>query len=60
MAEGLEAEKKRVCLKNLHFSLDIWTCNVSGKKFLGIHIFWVDEEFKLRNASVAVSAECVV
>ncbi|CAM9580931.1 unnamed protein product [Scytosiphon promiscuus] len=54
MMEGLESEQKRVCLKNLHFCLNIWTCNVSGKKFLGVHIFWVDEEFKLRSACIAV------
>ena len=54
VVEGLKEEIAHALLPILHFSFDTWTCKVSGRKFLGIHVFWVDRKFSLRDAVLAV------
>ena len=34
--------------------LDMWTCKVSGRKYLAIHGFYVDSKFVLQNGPAAV------
>ncbi|CAN0390869.1 unnamed protein product, partial [Ascophyllum nodosum] len=33
---------------------DLWTCKVSGRKYLDVHVFYVDSNFILRHALIAV------
>ncbi|CAN0346503.1 unnamed protein product, partial [Ascophyllum nodosum] len=35
--------------------LDLWTCKVSGRKYLGIHVSWVDSTFDLRHALISAT-----
>lgn len=52
---GLLEEVRAALLPIVHSTVDVWTCEVSGKKYLGINIFWVDREFQLHRALVSVS-----
>ena len=36
--------------------LDLWTCKVSGRKYLAIHGFYVDSKLVLRNILLCVSS----
>ena len=55
LVEGLKAEIEAAHLPIVHFTVDLWTCKVSGSKYLGIHIFWVDKAFAFRHALLSVS-----
>lgn len=52
--EGLAEAIAEAPLLIVHFSVDLWTCKVSGKKFIGICIFWVTAKGVLKHALVAV------
>lgn len=54
---NLAEEVKAALLPILHFMADLWTCKVSGKKWLGIHLFYVDRQFALHQLLLAVSRE---
>ncbi|CAN0031201.1 unnamed protein product [Scytosiphon promiscuus] len=45
---------KKAPLPILHYGLDLWTCRVSGRKFLRIHGFYVDSDFILRKVLLGV------
>ena len=48
-------EIRKAPLPIFHQGLDLWTCKVSGRKYLAIHGFYVDSNFVLRNVlSVSV------
>ena len=51
----MKAEIEAAHLPILHFSVDMWTSKTQGKKFLGMHVFWLNREFELRDALLAVS-----
>ena len=53
--EGLAEAIAETPLPIMHFSLDLWTCKVSGKKYIGVHIFWVGAKAVFKHALVAVS-----
>ena len=53
---GLKETTAAAALPIAHFCLDLWTCEVPRKKYLGIHIFWVDDTFKVQHALLAVGA----
>ena len=55
LVEGLKAEIEAAHLPIVHFTVDLWTCKLSGSKYLGIHIFWVDKAFAFRHALLSVS-----
>jgi len=55
MLEGLSDAIAEAPLPIVHFSVDLWTCKVSGNKYIGIHIFWVDSKAVFKHALVAVS-----
>ena len=46
---GNLVEIKKAPLPIFHQGLDLWTCKVSGRKYLAIHGFYVDSKFVLRN-----------
>ena len=46
---------KKTALSIIHNRLDLWTCEISGRNDLGIHVFWVNRNFILRHALIAVS-----
>ena len=50
----MKAEIEAAHLPILHFSVDMWTSKTQGK-FMGMHVFWVNREFELRDALLAVS-----
>lgn len=52
----MAAEVKSADLPIVHYMLDLWACKVSGKKYLSIHVFFVDQTFTLRHALLSVSA----
>ena len=51
----MKAEIEAAHLPILHFSVDMWTSKTQGKKFLGLHVFFVNRDFELRDALLAVS-----
>ena len=53
---GNLVEIKKAPLPIFHQGLDLWTCKVSGRKYLAIHGFYVDSKFVLRNVLLSVSA----
>lgn len=52
---NMTQEIKKAPLPIIHYGLDLWTCTVSGRKFLDVHVFYVDGDFNLRHALLAVS-----
>ena len=48
-------EIKKAPLPIFHQGLDLWTCNVSERKYLAIHGFYVDSKFVLQNVLLSVS-----
>lgn len=52
---NLQEEIQKATLPIIHYGLDLWTCKVSGRKYLGTHVFYVDSKFVLRHALIAVS-----
>lgn len=51
----MQEEIKKATLPIIHYGLDLWTCKLSGLKYLGIHVFYVDSNFQLRHALLSVS-----
>lgn len=51
---SMREDMQQSTLPILHYQLDLWTCEPSGRKFLGWHVYWVTSEFKLRHALLAV------
>lgn len=52
---SIQEDIKEAALPIIHYGLDLWTCKVSGRKYLGIHVSWVDSTFDLRHALISVS-----
>lgn len=52
---NMAEEVKSADLPIVHYMLDLWACKVSGKKYLSIHVFFVDHSFTLRHALLSVS-----
>ena len=52
---SMHEEIKKAPLPIIHYGLDLWTCKTSGRKHLGVHIFYVDSNFTMRHALIAVS-----
>lgn len=52
---NLKEEIENALLPIIHYGLDLWTCTRSGRKFLDVHVFYVDGKFVLRHALLAVS-----
>lgn len=57
---NMAAEVKSADLPIVHYMLDLWACKVSGKKYLSIHVFFVDQTFALRHALLSVSVSVTV
>ncbi|CAB1099071.1 unnamed protein product [Ectocarpus sp. CCAP 1310/34] len=47
-------EVERAPLPILHHNIDIWTDKGSGRKFLGLHVFYVDANFELKDALLSI------
>ncbi|CAN0267242.1 unnamed protein product, partial [Ectocarpus sp. 4 AP-2014] len=47
-------EVRRAPLPILHHMIDIWTDKPSGRKFLGVHLFYVTANFELRQALISI------
>ena len=54
MLKGLPEAIAEALLPIVHFSVDLWACNASEKKYIGIHIFWVNTKGVFKHALVAV------
>lgn len=50
----------KALLPIIHYQVDVWTCEASGRKFLGTHAHWVDNAFRLQHALLAVSGSEVI
>jgi len=48
-------EVRSAPLPILHHMIDIWTDKPSGRKFLGVHLFYVTANFELKQALISVS-----
>ena len=51
----MKEEIQKAPLPIIHYGLDLWTCKVSGRKYIDVHVFYVDSDFILRHALIAVS-----
>ncbi|CAB1105955.1 unnamed protein product [Ectocarpus sp. CCAP 1310/34] len=51
---NMQEEINKAPLPIIHYGLDLWTCKVSGRKYLGVHVFYVDSNFSLRHALISV------
>lgn len=51
---NMAAEVKSADLPIVHYMLDLWACKVSGKRYLSIHVFFVDQSLTLRHALLSV------
>jgi len=49
-------EVRKAPLPILHHMIDIWTDKGSGRKFLGVHLFYVTASFEMKHALLCVSA----
>lgn len=52
---GLTEEVQQAPLPIIHHQPDLLTCKVSGNKFFGAHVFWVDRNFEMKDALLSVS-----
>lgn len=48
-------EVRSAPLPILHHMMDIWTDKPSGRKFLGVHLFYVTANFELKHVLISVS-----
>lgn len=48
-------EVKNATLPIVHHEVDAWTCKVSGRKYLGFHVHYVNSDLELKNALLSVS-----
>lgn len=48
-------EINKAPLPIVHYGVDLWTCKTSGLKYLDVHAFFVDSDFNMRHALLAVS-----
>lgn len=51
----MQEEIKKALLPIIHYQVDLWACEVSGRKFLGTHVHYVDSSFNLQHALLGVS-----
>lgn len=54
---SMREDMQQATLPIIHYQVDLWACEVSARKFLGLHVYWVTSEFKLRHALLAVSEQ---
>lgn len=52
---SMQEEIQKAPLPIIHYGLDLWTCKVSGRKYLDFHVFYVDNNFVQQHALIAVS-----
>lgn len=52
---NVQDEIKEATLPIIHYGLDLWTCKVSWRTYLSVHVSYVDSNFTLRHALLAVS-----
>ncbi|CAN0196291.1 unnamed protein product [Ascophyllum nodosum] len=50
----MQEEIKKALLPIIHYQVDLWACEVSGRKFLGTHVHYVDSSFNLQHALLGV------
>lgn len=48
-------EIEKAPLPSVHFGVDLWTCKKSGRKYIDVHVFYVDSNFEMQHALLAVS-----
>lgn len=48
-------EMKKAPLPIVHYGVDLWTCKKSSRKYIDVHVFYVDSNFQLQHALLAVS-----
>ncbi|CAM9505990.1 unnamed protein product [Ectocarpus sp. 8 AP-2014] len=51
---NMQEEIKKATLPIIHYGLDLWTCKISWRKYLSVHVSYVDRNFTLRHALLAV------
>ncbi|CAM9372554.1 unnamed protein product [Pylaiella littoralis] len=51
---SMREDMKQATLPIIHYQVDLRACEVSARKFLGVHVYWVTSELKLRHALLAV------
>lgn len=52
---SMREDMQQATLPIIHYQVDLWACEVSARKFVGVHVYWVTSELKLRHALLAVS-----
>ena len=55
VVRNMVEEIKKAPVPIFHQVLDLWTCKVSGRKYLAIQGFYEDSKFVLRNVLLRVS-----
>jgi len=48
-------EIEKAPLPIMHYGIDLWQCKTSGLKYIDVHLFYVDSNFELKDALLAVS-----
>ena len=52
---NMHEEMKKARLPIVHYGVDLWTCKTSSRKYIDVHVFYVDSTFQLKHALLAVS-----
>ena len=57
---NLQEEIAKALLPIIHYQVDLWTCEASGRKVLATHAHWVDSAFRLRHDLLLAVSEVVL
>ncbi|CAM9672446.1 unnamed protein product, partial [Hapterophycus canaliculatus] len=47
-------EIKTAPMPIIHYGIDLWTCKISGLKYIDVHLFYVDSNFEQQHALLSV------